>query len=53
MDGEAFEVYVRNVLASELRPGTAVISDNLAIHYNKAVAEALRQVGCWFLYLPP
>ena len=53
MDGEAFEAYVRNVLAPELRPGTVVICDNLATHYNKAAAEALRDVGGWLLYLPP
>lgn len=53
MDGEAFEAYVRNVLAPELLPGTVVICDNLATHYNKAAAAALRDVGCWFLYLPP
>jgi transposase len=35
-----------------LQPGTAVSCDNLATHYNK-VAAALRDVGCWFLYLPP
>jgi transposase len=22
-------------------------------HYNLEAAEALRQAGCWFLYLPP
>jgi len=29
MDGEAFEAYIRNVLAPELRSGTVVICDNL------------------------
>ena len=53
MDGEAFEAYVRNVLAPELQPGTVVICDNLATHYNQAAATALRDAGCWFLYLPP
>ena len=53
MDGEAFEAYVRNVLAPELQPGTVVICDNLATHYNQAAAATLREVGCWFLYLPP
>jgi transposase len=52
MDGEAFEAYAQNVLAPELLPRTVVICDNLATHYNKAAA-ALRDVGCWFLYLPP
>ena len=53
MDDEAFDTYIRNVLAPELRPGTVVICDNLATHYNKAAAAALRNVECWFLYLPP
>lgn len=53
MDGPAFEAYIREVLAPELKHGTAVICDNLATHRNKAAAQALRDVGCWFLYLPP
>ena len=53
MDCEVFEAYVRNVLAPELQPGTVVSCDNLATHYNKAAAVVLRDVGCWFLYLPP
>jgi len=52
MDGEAFEAYLHNVLAPELQPGTVVICDNLSTHYNKAAAETLRSVGCWFLFLP-
>ena len=36
-----------------LRLGIIVICDNLATHYNKAAAAVLREVGCWFLYLPP
>ncbi len=27
--------------------------DNLATHRNVEAARALRQAGCWFLYLPP
>ncbi|WP_372573435.1 transposase, partial [Ruegeria jejuensis] len=53
MDGEAFAAYIRDVLAPELHPGTVVICDNLATHRNKAAAQALKDVGCWFLYLPP
>ena len=48
MDGEAFEAYVRNVLVPELQPGTVVICDNLATHYNKTAAAILREAGCWF-----
>lgn len=45
MDGPAFAAYVREVLISEIEPGTVVILDNLA-------TKALRAHGCWFLYLP-
>ena len=30
-----------------------IILDNLATHRNKEAAQALRDHGCWFLYLPP
>ena len=30
-----------------------VICDNLATHKNVEAAAALREHGCWFLYLPP
>lgn len=53
MDGTAFAAYIREVLVPELSPGTVVILDNLATHRNAEAAEALRQAGCWFLYLPP
>ena len=53
MDGEAFAAYIREVLAPELEPGTVVICDNLATHKNVEAAAALREHGCWFLYLPP
>lgn len=53
MDGDAFAAYVANVLAPELSPRTVVICDNLATHYNKVAAQALKDAGCWFLYLPP
>ncbi len=53
MDGPAFAAYIRNVLVKEIAPGTAVILDNLATHRNKEATQALREHGCWFLYLPP
>ena len=30
-----------------------MICDNLATHRNKDAAQALKDAGCWFLYLPP
>lgn len=53
MDGLAFSTYIREVLVKEIPPRTVVILDNLATHYNKEAAQALKEHGCWFLYLPP
>ncbi len=53
MDGPAFAAYVRDVLVPEIAPGTVVVLDNLATHRNAEAARALRDHGCWFLYLPP
>lgn len=30
-----------------------VILDNLATHKNAAATRAMRDAGCWFLFLPP
>ena len=53
MDGQAFSAYVSQVLVPELESGTVVILDNLATHQNAAAAKAMRDAGCWFLFLPP
>ena len=53
MDGPAFAAYVARVLVPELAPGTVVILDNLATHKNASAAKAMRDAGCWFLFLPP
>lgn len=53
IDGAAFAAYVEKVLAPALAPGTVVILDNLATHKKAAAAKALRDAGCWFLFLPP
>lgn len=53
MDGRAFETYIRTQLAPALNPRTVVILDNLATHRNVAAAQALKNRGCWFLFLPP
>ncbi|WP_372570727.1 transposase [Ruegeria jejuensis] len=50
MDGEAFAAYVEKVLVPKLEPGTVVILDT---HKNAAAAKAMRDAGCWFLFLPP
>ena len=53
MYGEAFAIYIRTQLAPVLQPRTVVILDNLAVHKNVEAAKALRERGCWFLFLPP
>lgn len=53
MDGSAFAAYVEKVLVPELEPGTVVILDNLATQKNAVAAKAMRDAGCWFLFLPP
>ena len=53
MNGEAFALYVETQLAPALEPRTVVVLDNLAVHRNARAAEALRERGCWCLFLPP
>lgn len=53
MDRDAFDAYVEHVLVPELKPGTVVILDNLAVHKSEKAAQILRNHGCWMLYLPP
>ena len=53
MNGDAFAACVETRLAPAIAPGTVVILDNLSTHKNARAAQALRQRGCWFRYLPP
>ena len=52
MNKVAFEAYAETQLAPALNPGDVVILNNLSSHKSARAAEALRQVGCWFLFLP-
>lgn len=53
MNGEAFLVYIKQVLAPELRKGDRVVCDNLSSHHAQGVREALEEVGASLMYLPP
>ena len=53
MDRPAFAPCVSEVLVPEIEPGTVVILDDPATHRNAEATRALRDKGCWFLYLPP
>ena len=49
----AFETYVENVLAPELRPGDVVIMDNLSSHNGPRVRDMIEATGATLLFLPP
>jgi len=53
VDGPLFLAYVRQHLAPTLRPGDAVVMDNLASHKVAGVRRAIEAVGAQLLYLPP
>jgi len=52
MNKAAFETYVETQLVPQLNPGDVVILDNLSSHKSARAAEAMKQAGCWFLFLP-
>lgn len=53
MNGQAFLVYIKRVLAPELREGDRVVCDNLSSHHAPGVREAIESVGASLMYLPP
>lgn len=48
-----FETYVETQLAPTLNKGDVVILDNLSSHKSDKAAQILKEVGAWFLFLPP
>ncbi len=48
-----FEAYVEQVLVQSLRPGQAVVLDNLSSHKGGRVRELVESRGCELLFLPP
>jgi len=53
MDGDAFRVYIRDVLAPTLKPGDVVVLDNLPSHKVVGVHEAIAAKQAQVFYLPP
>jgi len=53
MDREMFDLYIETQLVPTLSKGDVVILDNLPVHKSAKAAEMLKQVGAWFLFLPP
>jgi transposase len=50
---EVFETYLERVLAPSLRPGQAIVMDNLSSHKGGRIKEIVEQRGCELVYLPP
>lgn len=53
MNVEMFDLYIKTQLVPTLRAGGVVILDNLSSHKCPAAAATLRDIGAWFLFLPP
>jgi len=53
MDGDAFRVYVRDVLAPTLKRGDVVVFDNLPAHKVAGIREAIAARGAQVFHLPP
>ncbi len=53
MNRATFEAYVETQLAPTLGKGDVVILDNLSSHKSPRAAQMLRDIGAWFLFLPP
>ena len=50
---EFFDIYIETQLAPTLHRGDVVILDNLSNHKSPKAALMLKDIGAWFLYLPP
>jgi len=53
MNRQTFELYTETQLAPNLNKGDVVILDNLSSHKSEKAAQILRDIGAWFLFLPP
>src|SRR3546814_14880305 len=53
MDGDAFRVYVREVLAPTLKRGDVVVLDNLPAHKVAGIRETITARRAQIFYLPP
>ena len=53
MNRAAFNTYIETQLAPTLNRGDVVILDNLSAHKSPQAAKILKDIGAWFLFLPP
>jgi transposase len=53
VDKEVFRIFVKQWLIPELLPGQVVILDNLRVHHDPQIQEAIEAAGASVLFLPP
>jgi transposase len=53
INADVFEAFVKQVLVPQLRPGDAVIVDNLSSHKRASVRKLIEEAGATLLFLPP
>jgi transposase len=53
MDAAAFETYVADVLAPQLRPGDVVVWDRVPTHHCRAAVAAVHRAGAKLMFLSP
>lgn len=53
INGDAFRVYVHDILGPTLRPGDVVVLDNLPAHQIAGIREAVAARRAKLFYLPP
>ena len=53
IDNPSFRAYVEQVLVPTLHPGDVVVLDNLAVHKQPEVRDAIEAAGATLRFLPP
>ena len=53
MNSQRFNLYIETQLVPTLRPGDVVVLDNLSSHKTPQARKILKNIGAWFLFLPP
>jgi transposase len=52
-NADSFAGYVEQALCPALRPGQVVVLDNLSVHKDRRVRQAIEAAGCRLAFLPP
>ena len=49
---DLFEMWLRECLLPQLKPGAAIVLDNASFHKGQAIEDIVREAGCELWYLP-